>query len=181
MITYKGSHGTSKNNVHNIWKKGFIHKRGRGGTGVYFWLESRYYIKLAIGWFRFSKSKGWFSENNPKCAVIIAEMKAEEREILDFQDDVLKDKIINLAEQKGIDLKNKRNLSGLYDLFIKESEKELKTVFKIILLKAAPPPEDCCPDYPIMIMGAPLCCSVRDNSCIEIKNIRIIEDDENER
>ncbi len=66
---------------------------GRAGSGVYFWLGP-YYIELAVGWYKFLASRNEFdNDENPACAVIIVDVKAEEREVLNLEDEELKNEI----------------------------------------------------------------------------------------
>ncbi len=170
LKTYEGSHGTSKSRAEKITKQGFIPGLGRAGSGIYFWHKSRYFITLAKKWhYQCSNKHHYDNDENKSCVVIIVELQADEDAILDMENPDMKDRIAELAEVKQIPLKNRHKIAALHDLFIKRMESALKTTFAIILIRVAPPDRVYYPEYPIDIMGAPLCCVARNNDCVTIK------------
>lgn len=172
MKAFQGTHGTSATNAQAIAETQFQLASGRAGTGVYFWLDEEFSEVLAIGWYKYLKSIGRFkSDRNPECAIVIAEIQADESDILDFEDSSIKRQILKLAQKRKIDFYNTKALAALSNLFISQLEGKLKVTFKIIILKVAPPPKDFCRKYPITIIGAPLCCVARSTECITIKDI----------
>ncbi len=173
MITIEGSHGTSVSRAQLVQKNGFRQGTGKGGTGVYFWLGP-YYIELAVGWYKFLASKNRFSnDENPSCAVIIALIKADESEVLNLEEEVLKNEIAAVVKKQGIDPRNKNAVAKLYDSFIMRLEQKLQVKFKAVKVRVGIPLEFL-KDYPISIIGAPLCCIAREIGCITINEIRII-------
>lgn len=176
-ITIEGSHGTSISKAQDIKKQGFNLGSGRAGKGVYFWLDKEFHFELAIGWYKYHKSIGWFKEdNNPACAIIIAEIQADESEILDFEKSTIKKQLLKLAQKRKIDYFNKGQLAKLYNLFISRLEADLRVKFKVIIVEVAAPPKDFCRNYPITIIGVPLSCVARSTECIKIKDIKICEE-----
>jgi hypothetical protein len=171
MVTYEGSHGTTKERAKNILSFGFRIRgaRHRYGAGVYFWKKSHHYINLAIGWHKYAEKTGLYRyDKNTSCTVIIADLVAEENEVLDLEDALLKDKIAKLAEEKNIN-EDWKAISSLVEAFVQLIQAELKIKYKIVLKKATPPPKDCCPKYPYNLLGWPDCCIVKDVTCIELK------------
>jgi hypothetical protein len=170
LKTYEGSHGTSKSRAEKINKQGFILGTGRAGSGIYFWHKSHHYIPLAKGWYSQCCDKHLYdTDENKGCVVIVVELQAPEDAILDMENPEMKDRIAALAEARKIDATKFRRISALYDFFIKRMEVELKSTFAILLIRVAPPDRAYYPEYPISIIGAPLCCVARNNGCITIK------------
>jgi hypothetical protein len=175
MIAYEASHGTSQKRANQIRAGGFKIRRGhrRYGTGIYFWRKSYHYINLAIGWFKFSDSRSrYYDESSPICAVILVDLKANENEILDLENDLLKDRLAKLAEARKIEGNDWDKISSLVESFVQIIQGELRRNYKIVLKKASPPPAEYCPEYPFWVLGWPDCCIVRDASCITLKYIR---------
>jgi len=170
LKTYEGSHGTSKSRAEKIDKQGFIPGLGRAGSGIYFWHKSHHYIPLAKGWYNQCYNKHLYdADDNKSCVVIIVQLQAGEDEVLDMENHDMKDRIAALAEVRKIDATNFRRISALYDLFIKRMEDELESTFAILLIRVAPPDRTYYPEYPLNIVGAPLCCVARNKECIIIK------------
>ena len=171
MAKYEGSHGTSETNAINIKKEGFRLDIGRVGTAVYFWVKNQYYIELARSWYEFSVAKKRIIEDNPKCAILLCELEAEEKEVLDLENSDLRSKVLDLALERNIDFRNYNKIAKLFDLFISKLENTLNVKYKIVLAEVGMPPIDYCNYYPISILGMPLGYAVRDVNCIEIKEI----------
>ena len=169
----EGSHGTSKSRSERIMNEGFKLSSGRYGTGAYFWKKSYYYIELAKSWYMQAHHKGVYTEDsNDECAILIVELKCLKRRLLDFEKTDLKDKIAKLAAEKGIEITDNERISGLYDMFIKRLERESRCTFQLYCTRVAPPYRKFFPEYPIRIIGAPECIISRDQSCIQVKEIR---------
>jgi hypothetical protein len=169
IMICEGAHGTTKSRADEIQENGFKLGSGRAGNGVYFWHKSRYYSILAKGWHKqcFYKHK-YDKDFDKNCVIIFAQLEADENSVLDMESPYLKDRISELAEAQKVSFTDNNKISKLYDAFIKIMEAELQTTFKFVLIRVAPPERACCPDYPLNIIGAPLCCVVRDNTCITI-------------
>ncbi len=162
MVTIRGSHGTTSPTVKSIAKFGWKSKPGGHlGRGIYFWDKSEHYIELAVAWCTYRHAK----DGNTSCAVIIADLNAEEESILDCEKEEIVERIIDIGQRFNYNLEDNRDLARLYDFFVFYLEKK-GTIIKIIR-KRLPPPEGY--KYPLMkIKGLPRCCSVRDDKCIKI-------------
>ena len=173
MEHLEGSHGTSSHRADQIKKEGFRVSTGRGGTGVYFWRKSAYYRELAIAWFKQEELEGRFSrEPKSACAVIYVEMVVSPDQYLDLEDPDIKDKIDALSKQKNMNVNNSREIASLYDLFVGELEKELGAAIVVTIIRVAPPKNFV--EYPIRMLGAPLCFITRDPSVPRISRIEKI-------
>lgn len=165
IVSYKGSHGTSRSRADKISKAGFERGRGRAGTGIYFWLEGPYCLELAKEWFNQLKSSGKISdETDPECAIIIASLKAYKSEVLDLENYTLKNKIAQLRKEK----KFTGNSRALHECFVNQLQKEAGTYFKILLVRVTTPKPS---SYPLQDLGSPICCVARNKDCIFIDNI----------
>lgn len=181
MREFEGSHGTSRSRAYKIQKVGFTGSTGRGGSGIYFWCHGRYNTMLAIGWDKFQcKKKVFVQDKDPLVAVIIAKLEDEDYKVLDMENIKFKERIDQLADDMDIDKNKDADIAAIYDLFIEDLELKSNSRFSILLLKVAPPPINYCPEYSIKILGAPLCCVVRDQACIKILRITEGEDENSE-
>lgn len=153
-----------------IKNSGFNLGPGRAGAGVYFWAKGIQYIQLAKEWFAYKNRINFYRESNPICTVIIAEIKVRPTEYLNCEDTQFQTKIYELSVKLNIDRKNYRLISNLYDRYIIELEKSLGCTIKMLTIKAAPPAES---NYPIQIIGVPLCCVARAVDIITITDIKI--------
>ena len=174
-ICYNGSHGTSLTLYNKIKKTGFrlsSDRVGRAGKGIYFWAEGPLYLRLAKEWFIDRKKKGIYEESNPECAIVIATLKVQSTEYIDFEDVTLKGEIYALGIEKGLNLDNALAIAKLYNLFINKLEERLKTTIKIFTIRAAPPEGS---SYPIKAIGAPLCCVARTLNSITINRVRLCD------
>jgi hypothetical protein len=174
MIAIEGSHGTSVTRAQRIQTTGFQLGSGRAGSGVYFWLGP-YYIELAVGWYKYQASINEFDAyENSACAVIIVDVKTEDGEVLNLEDEELKNEIAVVVKKQGINPNNKAAVAKLYDSFIMKLEEKLQIKFKAIKIRVGIPPKEFIRDYPISIIGAPMCCVARDAGCITVKSMRIM-------
>ncbi len=173
MEELEGSHGTSSHRAKLIEKKGFIASTGRGGTGIYFWRKSDYYRDLAVAWFKQQESEGTFlKEPKSLCAVIYVRMHVDSDQIIDLEDAEVKDEIDALSREKGIDMSDPREIASLYDYYVSEVENELGKRIVVTVARVAPPKN--CPEYPIIMLGAPLCFIVRDKNVPRILKIETL-------
>jgi len=171
MIAIEGSHGTSVTRAQRVHASGFHLGRGMRGTGVYFW-TGPYYVELAIGWYNYQRSLNRYNaDGEPGCAIIIAAISVGDMEVLDLEAEELRDEIALTIKEQGLNTQNKREITELYDLFIKKIEQRLNITFKVVKVKVGIP-TGFFPDYPMNMIGAPLCCVVRDTTCVAIKEIR---------
>lgn len=170
-VCYTGSHGTSVLTSETIKNSGFNLGPGRAGTGVYFWAEGIQYIELAKEWFTYRKKNNFIREPDPICAVIIAELKVQSTEYLNCEDTHFQTKIYELSVRLNINPKNNRQISNLYDRYLTELEESLGCTIKMLTIKAAPPPES---NYPVQLIGVPLCCVARSVDIIKITDIKIL-------
>jgi hypothetical protein len=114
------------------------------------------------------------NDENPACAVIIVDVKAEEREVLNLEDEELKNEIALVVKRQGINLNNKADVAKLYDSFIIRLEEKIGVKFRAIKVRVGIPPKEFIRDYPISVIGAPMCCVARDTCCITVKSMRIM-------
>jgi len=170
-VTYKGSHGTTRVRAGNILKSSFRKGPGRHGTGAYFWLESPYYFQLAIDWFNSSYAEYVTEgESKPECAIIVAELMADDSEVLDLDNRTLRASLMNLVYNKEkIRRLNSSDRTRLFDSFIRDLERELHIEFKIVLVRTAPPQGS---KYPLSFIGPPDCGIARDVTCIKRAALR---------
>ena len=170
MISHICSHGTTSSRAKKIKELGFLKGHGRAGKGIYFWKESPFFIYLAVGWYKYMVGEydKYSKDKDRTCSVLVAELQAKQDEILDLENDKLKEMITDLYCKFRIDFNDRNQISLLYELFIEEIEKELGTVFKILVIKTAPPKIDYCENYPLPVIGAPQCCVARNTDCIKL-------------
>ena len=172
MITIKGSHGTTKDRAAKIRSNGFVVSGGRFLKGAYFWRESYFYIELAIGWYK-DRHQAYITagESSPSCAVILADLSCNDTEFLDLDRQDFRDRFAQLAEIKGVNQYNNRQIFALYTLAIKEMEKRGGVIYKIFLLRVPPPTERNCPRYPVRLHGHPTSVIARSNDNILMTDI----------
>lgn len=176
MVTFEGSHGTTKARAEEIGKKGFDVSGGRFVSGAYFWIKSHLFVELAIGWYKRELSKYQSAgEPSPKCAVIIADLNCEDNEFIDLDRQDFKDRLAKLSEIRATNQNSERAIYALYAYVIKELESIGKISFKILLLKVPPPKEVFCPRYKLKILGFPTSVIARSNENILIKDINHFE------
>lgn len=167
-ISYNGSHGTSMSRCESIKTTSFRVSAGRGGTGVYFWKESRLYLQLAKAWFEHEKNRGSYkNEHGTQGVVIVAALKVKNIEFLDLEEQEFKDMIVDVSIQMGIDLNNTDKLARLNDVVVKRFEKKSGHTIKMYTVRVAPP-KFCTFKYPIRALGAPVCCVARTSDIITI-------------
>ena len=173
MFKTKGSHGTTTSRADSIRRFGWLWGKGRGGAGIYFWKECKYYIILAVGWYKQCLAEGRYAkDSDSRCSIIIAELCAQDTETLDLDNRTLKERIHELAKKQGVDTFNTIEISGIYDLFVSELEKEMKVKYKIMTIEVASPKRQYCPEYSTLTLGFPICCIARDAKCININEIK---------
>ncbi len=173
MSHLEGSHGTSRYRAEQIGKEGFKLSTGRGGKGAYFWRRSAYYRELAIAWFQQLKSERAFSgEPDVKCTVIYVEIEVPEDQVLDLEDPDVKDEIASLSTLRRMNPNNDKNIAALYDLYVTQIEKELKKAILVTIVRVAVPKD--LSEYPIKMLGAPLCFVARDSGVIRIAKTEIV-------
>lgn len=166
-IIYTGSHGTSHALCNRIITDGFSLGSGRAGNGVYFWVKSALYIQLARDWFQFRKRGNAYQETKPECALILADIKTDDKEYIDFEDVKIKDQVYNLGMHHQINMDDESAIENLYNLYILRIEKRLGYKIKMLTVRVAPPGGS---NYPLKAIGAPLCCVARTVDCIKIMN-----------
>lgn len=168
MRTESGSHGTCLSFAESIRDNGFRPGRsGIRGAGVYLWAESAEYLALARGWYGFRRDKGDYKRASDKeCAVVIAKIVANEDEFFDLEDREVVNHISELSKRKGIDTKNSNDIRKVYEIYIRAVETKAKKEFKVLEGRVGPPPAAYCPEYPVMLLGAPFSYIIRDTAVI---------------
>jgi hypothetical protein len=102
----KGTHGTCFSNANSIRSNGFRYSNvGLRGKGVYFWgytldeLEA-YTRELAIAWWRFAKKRGDYAKAAKQdCSVIYTHLNVESQDILDFEDQQVREKFVVYSQK----------------------------------------------------------------------------------
>ncbi len=172
MVTLSGSHATTQSAYASIVANGFLLDGGRGGTGVYFWAKSKKYIDLAKAWYDMSVAKGWYSTSSDKrCIIILVSLTAMSLEILDLEEQRLKDAIDDLAERRRVRDDDEEAITRLYDLFISSLEKKMGVRFLVVRLRVAKPPEPYLRGYSVVRLGAPESFVARDPSIIKRERV----------
>ena len=103
---FKGTHGTCYSNAESIRADGFRYSNvGLRGGGIYFWGyildDLEIYAKdLAIAWWRFAKKKGDYAKaTSSRCSVIFANLKVENQDILDFEDQQVREQFLVYSQK----------------------------------------------------------------------------------
>jgi hypothetical protein len=167
MILY-GTHGTTLTRTESIIKENFKTGSGRAGTGIYFWRKNEYSEILAEGWYKYSLNTNSYSSDNKKEFVCISvNINVQEDNFLDLEDVEIRDRLTRITFEKKMSNKaSKKEITALYDIFIKDFEKELNLKFYVWLIRVSPPSEAY--KYPYKILGYPYCYVVNNNSLINI-------------
>lgn len=173
LVRYKGSHGTSLSKCRNIVAAGFKLGAGRAGRGIYFWVESVFYLELAQAWFKQKRAEGEYDEENPECTIIIASVEADEKEYIDLEDNRIRDQVIRLGNKMGLDLNDDGVIERLFNLFVVKTEEKLGYGIKMISIRVGAPKGF---KYPLRAAGAPLCCVARIADCVKINKYGLCEE-----
>jgi hypothetical protein len=183
---FKGTHGTCSSYADSIISSGFRYSNvGLRGGGIYFWGyildELEVYAKdLAIAWWQFAKKKGDYAKAaSSRCSVIFANLKVENQDILDFEDQQVREQFIVYSQKvyeriKGINPNEK--ISTIYDMFVSEVEESIGKTFKMIHVKVQTP-KTYKKLLPIDLMGQPSCYVIRNLDCIEITRLEKFDDE----
>ncbi len=181
MIQKKGTHGTCASYVEEIKEHGFKFSAGRGGTGAYFWRESKHSIKLAKAWYLFQMDRHNYDkveDNNG--AIIIVTITVDNEEFIDIEDTSVKDEFAELLESMGkLNNASDEDICGAWDMYITNIEQETGVKMKLLELRVGVPStaKRFFSFYSMKALGAPVCFIARDFECIKIENIEEIEDE----
>lgn len=174
QLVLGGTHGTCVSRAQKIFNEGFIiscGKKGRIGSGIYFWRKGIYARPLAIAWWYYRTSCNDYDRaEKQECAVIHVSLFLNENEYLNADDFSFNEMLAEFAIRKKL-LLDEEGTSGLYDYVIGLVEEKLKTMFKVIEVRVTTPPRKFCKFYPLKLIGTPNCYMVREPSCINILNI----------
>jgi hypothetical protein len=183
---FKGTHGTCSSNADSIRASGFRYSNvGLRGGGIYFWgylldeLETDAKA-LAIAWWRFAKKRGDYAKAaSSRCSVIFADLKVENQDILDFEDQQVREQFIVYSQKvyeriQGVNPNEK--ISTIYDMFISEVEESIGKTFKMIQVKVQAP-KTYKKVLPIDLTGQPSCYVIRNLDCIEITRFEEFDDE----
>jgi len=174
---FKGTHGTCSSNAESIIANGFKYSNiGLRGGGIYFWGyildDLEVYAKdLAIAWWRFAKKKGDYANAvSSRCSVIFADFKIDNQDILDFEDQHIREQFTVYSQKvyqriKAINPDEK--ISTIYDMFISDVEKSMGKTFKMIHVKVQAP-KTYKKVLPMDLTGQPSCYVIKNLDCIEI-------------
>jgi hypothetical protein len=173
FTTPEGTHGTTVSRADAIRKSGFERSKGRFGKGVYFWSHSPYAEYLARAWWRFEYERNHYSSDKHQgCAILWAEFKIEENDLIDLDNKEIKTHLAMLCKNKGIGYNAKgEEVAAIIMLFVSQIENQLGHRFKIMETTTTPAPKKFVEKYPISALGAPSCYVVLDTGCIVIKDV----------
>ena len=183
---FKGTHGTCFSNANSIRTNGFRYSNiGLRGGGIYFWGyildDLEVYAKdLAIAWWRFAKKKGDYAKAaSSHCSVIFADFQVENQEILDFEDQQVREQFIIYSQkvyERIKEINPDQKISTIYDLFISDVEKYLGKTFKMIHVKVQVP-KTYKKVLPIDLTGQASCYVIRNLNCIKIRRFEEFYDE----
>jgi hypothetical protein len=116
---------------------------------------------------------------NQNCSVIFVHLNVEDQDILDFEDQQIREKFIIFYQKVFEKFEGKseiEKISDTYNRFVNKLEKSIGKTFSMLHVKVQAPKR-----YekmlPIDITGQPSCYVVRDLECIEINKF---EENKNE-
>lgn len=172
-LVLRGSHATTLSRYRSIAAEGFRRSGGRGGSGVYFWAESKKYLDLARAWYDWRLAEGttYAADERKECIIIIGVLTANRKQILNLEEQRFKDAIDTLAEKRGLDSDSIEDLTRLHDLFITSLERKWDVTFLIVRLRVAKPPDRFLKGYSVMRLGSPESYIARDPSIVEREKV----------
>lgn len=173
MDEFIAFHGTSRTRATNIIKYGFQKGDGRLGNGVYFWLDEEYGRYLSESWFTQRKAENKYNgDSDQSCTIIIADIEVDGDYTLDVEDRKFRSAIAKLVKERRLnDQATNKDLAIFYSSFIEAIESDLGYSFHFIIGRVAPPKREYCPEYPLKILGGPLCGVVVNDKIILNKEI----------
>ncbi|MEK8021107.1 MAG: hypothetical protein VSS75_029905 [Candidatus Parabeggiatoa sp.] len=173
----KGTHGTCSSHADLIRANGFRYSNvGLRGGGVYFWAYTldnieTYARDLAIAWWQFAKKRGDYAKAaKQNCSVIFTHLNVESQDILDFEDQQVREKFVVYAQKVYDKIEGKtkeEKISIVYDLFVGDLEKTIGKTFSMLHVKVQAP-NTYKKRLPIDLTGQPSCYVVKNSSCIQI-------------
>lgn len=108
-VVLRGSHATTLSRYRSIAAEGFRRGRGRGGSGVYFWAEAKRYLDLSKAWYDWClATRRYATDEKKECIIIIALLTAPLKQILNLEEQKLKDAIDTLAEKRRLEIQQHR-------------------------------------------------------------------------
>jgi hypothetical protein len=170
-LRLEGIHSTSGTRCTLIKKEGWRTGDGRVGTGVYFWKKGTYWDNLARGWHAQMNSEHRFDgESKPGYCGLKCALQVDENDYLNLDQEMVQEEIAKAWHLRhGMKREDLETMCGFYNGFLTDLEAKMKTTFRIIERRVAPPKPDFC-SYPRKVVGDPGCYIVRDPSCISILN-----------
>jgi len=182
----KGIHGTCSSYADSIRANGFRYSHvGLRGRGVYFWgytlddLEA-YGRELAIAWWRFAKQRGDYAKaTKQNCSVIFTDLTVESQDILDFEDQQVREKFVVYSQKVYERIEGKsqeEKISTIYDLFVGEVENTIGKTFSMIHVKVQAP-KTYKKLLPIDLTGQPSCYVIKNLASIKINKFEVINDE----
>jgi hypothetical protein len=166
-VVLRGSHATTLSRYRSIAAQGFRQSRGRGGSGVYFWSEAKKYLDLSKAWYDWCLATRRYATDEEKgCIIIIALLTAPLKQILNFEEQKLKDAIDTLAEKRRLESSSIEDLTKLYDLFISSLEQKIGFRYLIVRIRVARPPGLYLKGYSVERLGSPESYIAREPSII---------------
>ncbi len=156
-----GTHGTSVALKAEIASRGFVPTRhGRGGPGVYVWRSGRLAEQLARKWYEQRLAEGAYGTGPGSKGIIVhVHIRLDDDEYLNLESPDVKDEIVGIALQQGLDTRDSSKLSALYDAYVKSLEKATEKFIVVLELRVAWPKS--WRDYPVEVAGAPVTYVIR--------------------
>ena len=168
-VLYHGSHGTSRTRGERFRLQGFPTSDGLRGKGFYLWRKSDLWKELAQGWYKFRRSRGEYDgDRNPMGVVIYAVVETPQDRYLDLTDPEAIEQVARLAKIAGMDVTRLRQIGSAYELYISETERDLKTDYVVIEATVGPPSAEFCPEYSVAMLSSPRCYIVRRSEFLKV-------------
>lgn len=169
LVQLKGWHGTSTYRAMQIVRGGnrFVFGLGRVGKAAYLWLDGKHSKYLGITWFRQIRDEGRLDplDTTKHCSVLEVDIEADALEILNTDDDELLEAVQLLGESQGVNVNRTKELSDLWDLFLRSLQKKQGVTYKVLRARVSAPKNS--DKYPFPVLRLPKCLAIRDNTVIK--------------
>lgn len=180
----KGTHGTCRSRSEAILMSGFKTSPGLRGSGTYFWAykadeQEEYCKKLAKAWWSYSNNRGSYAtEPDKTCSVVFARFDVQPEDVLDLENLEIRERFIAYykvthARLMGVEKatnENDRQLSNIYDMFIRGLERLTDKKYPLVHVKVQRPKkiEDV---LPLDVTGQPSCLVAKETACIKVERV----------
>ncbi len=126
--------------------------------------------------FKRAKRGDYANVANQNCAIVFAHLNVEEPDVLDFEDQKIREKFIIFSQKiyaKYEGKNEKEKISDTYNRFVNKLEKSTGKTFSMLHIKVQAPKGYTNKTLPMDITGQPLCYVVKNLECIEITKIEV--------